>query len=45
MKKWTLWRGRPPLKRKKETADTAGAGNVEAPAPTARKIATEENFG
>jgi hypothetical protein len=29
---WTLWRGRPPLKRKKEHG--AGAGDVEAPAAT-----------
>jgi hypothetical protein len=42
---WILWRIRPPPKRKKKTADTAGAGNVEAPAPTAKGRATEENSG
>jgi hypothetical protein len=31
IKDWTLWRGRPPLKRKKkETAQRGEAGNVEA---------------
>jgi hypothetical protein len=29
----TLWRGRPPLKRKKETTGRAEAGSVETPAP------------
>jgi hypothetical protein len=45
----TLWRGRPSFETKKETADTAGAGNVEAPAPTERERERErqreENFG
>jgi hypothetical protein len=29
----------------KETADTTGVGNLEAPAPTAKERSTEENFG
>jgi hypothetical protein len=35
IKDWTLWRGRPPPKRKKKknTAHGAEAGNVETPAP------------
>jgi hypothetical protein len=28
----------------KETANTAGASNVEAPAPTTKERETEENF-
>jgi hypothetical protein len=35
-KVWTLWRGRPLPKQKKETENRAGASNVEAPASTAR---------
>jgi hypothetical protein len=37
IRNWTLWRGRPPPKRKKKTADRTGAGNVEAPAPDTEK--------
>jgi hypothetical protein len=29
----------------KETADTTGAGNLEAPAPTTKERTTEEKFG
>jgi hypothetical protein len=32
-KDWTLWRGRPPPKRKEKTTQRGEVGNVEAPAP------------
>jgi hypothetical protein len=28
IRNWTLWRGQPPSKTEKETADRAGAGNI-----------------
>jgi hypothetical protein len=33
--KWTLWRGRPSPKRKKEMVRMGGTGNTEAPASPA----------